>query len=580
MRDDRERLLFVIRVVVIASLALAFVRGVVFKRIETGDEGVNGTMALNMCRSLERAVRPSYIPGGSEDWVRDDLPGIGNTPFHSALLALGGCPLGGWPEGMGLVSFLALVAMLLFTYRFVALWERRAALLTTLLLALSPGLLWQFRLIDFEPVLVAWGMAGTYWIARGELSGRRWHSLLGGACLGLGFLTKLWLVTPFVLASLGVLVTVRIQRRRLALVPVALIVASFLGTASLHLVLVALRSPSDVPLWLTRVYFASFLEQSIGGSKMTGEGVPPEWAQPFWYYPAILYREHFFLVPLLLSSLPALKRRAPAWAGLFAAIGFGLASLILLSLPAIKEPLYILGLLPFLYALAGLGVSALLAREDTPEPRGPLDRRALFVAGLFSAAAMLLMGAAHARGLKRDDITPVYVGAHTLGVGGAWLLAYAAARLDRVWVTPLTGGLSALALAGFGAYDLTTPPPPYKEIAELLRPYTEPLPPGRESFISPQYKVLQLYLFRNGRYWQSFYTALRPEALRASIELGEHCAFVLGPREREEPRLEQLEREIELHAMELSAGLPESARGEYRVFVSRACMPRPRMPPE
>jgi 4-amino-4-deoxy-L-arabinose transferase-like glycosyltransferase len=573
LRDDRARLLFVVRAVVIASLALAFVRGVVFKRIETGDEGVNGTMALNMCRSLELAVRPSYIPGGSVDWVGDDLPGIANTPFHSALLALGGCPLGGRPEGMGLVSFVALVATLLFTYRLVALWERRAALLTTLLLALSPAFLWQFRLIDFEPVLVAWGMAGTYWIARGELSGRRWHSLLGGACLGLGFLTKLWLVAPFVLASLGVLVTVRLQRRRLALVPVALIVAGFLGTASLHLVLVASRSPADVPLWLTRVYFAPFLGQSIGGSKMTGEGVSPEWVHPFWYYPAILYREHFFLIPLLLAALPALKRRAPAATGLLATIGFGLASLIPLSLPAIKEPLYILGLLPFLYALVGLGASALLPGEDTPEPRGFLERRALLVAGFFSAVAMLLIGAAHARGLKRDDITPVYVGAHALGMGGAWLLAYAAARLDRMRATALTGGLSVLALAGFGTYDLMTPPPPYKEIAELLRPYLEPLPPGRESFISPQYKVLQLYLFRHGRYWQSFYTALRPEVLRVGLESGEHCAFVLGPREREEQRLEQLARDIELHALELSAGLPERARGEYRVFVNRACMP-------
>ncbi|WP_375770441.1 glycosyltransferase family 39 protein [Archangium gephyra] len=571
MREHGDRLLFVVRAVVIASLALAFVRGVVFKRIETGDEGVNGTMALNMCRSLELAVRPSYIPGGSEDWAGHDLPGIGNTPFHSALLALGGCPLGGRPEAMGLVSFAALAATLLFTYRLVALWERRAALLTTLLLAISPTVLWQFRLLEMEPVLVAWGMAGTYWIARGELSGGRWHSLLGGACLGLGFLTKLWLVAPFLLASLGLLATVRLQRRRLALGAVALIAAGFLGTASLHLVFVALRSPADVPLWLTQVYFAPFLGQSIGGSKMDGAGVPPGWVHPFWYYPAILYREHFFLVPLLLSALPALKRRAHATAGLLATIGLGLASLIPLSLPAIKESLYILGLLPFLYALAGLGVSALLSGEGTPGPSGGLERRALLIAGLFSAAAVLLIGAAHARGLKRDDLTPVYVGVHALGVGGAWLLAYAAARLDGARAIELAGGLCALSLAGFGAYDFTTPQPPYKEISELLRPYTEPLPPGRESFISPQYKVLQLYLLRNGRYWQSFYTALHPEALEASITSGEHCAFVLGPEEHEDPRLAQLERQLELHAVELSAGLPEGAWGAFRVFVNRAC---------
>ncbi|WP_434300361.1 phospholipid carrier-dependent glycosyltransferase [Corallococcus exiguus] len=571
-RDDDNRLRFVVRVVVIASLALAFARGVVFKRIETGDEGVNGTMALNMCRSLALVVRPSYIPGGSEDWVGFDLPGIGNTPFHSVLLALGGCPLGGRPEAMGLVSFAALAATLCFTYRLVALWERRAALLTTLLLALSPAVLWQFRLMEAEPVLVAWGMAGTYWIARGELTGRNWHSLLGGACLGLGFLTKLWLVTPFVLASLGLLAIVRLQRRQLALVPVACITVGFLATASLHLALVALRSPTDVALWLTQVYFAPFLGQSIGGSKLAGAGVPTEWSHPSWYYPAILYREHFFLCPLLLAALPALKRRAPTAAGLFGAIGFGLASLVPLSLPAIKESLYILGVLPFLYGLAGLGASALFAREGTLNPRRAPARRALRVAGYFSAAAVLLIGAAHARGLKRDDITPVYVGAHALGVGGAWLLAYAAARIERARATALIGGLSALSLAGFGAYELTAPQPPYKEIAEILRPYLEPLPPGHESFISPRYKVLQLYLFRNGRYWQSFYTELRPETLVASIASGEYCAFVFGPEEREDPRLVQMERDIALQALDLSAELPEGARGGFRVFVNRACV--------
>ena len=217
-------------------------------------------------------------------------------------------------------------------------------------------------------------MAGTYWIARGELSGRNWHSLLGGACLGLGFLMKLWLVTPFVLASLGLLAVVRLQRRQLALVPVACITAGFLATASLLLAFVALRSPADVSLWLTQVYFAPFLGQSIGGSKLAGAGVPTQWSHPFWYYPAILYREHFFLFPLLLAALPALKRRATTEAGLLAAIGFGLASLIPLSRPAIKEPLYILGVLPFLYALAGLGVSALFAGEGTLDPQGAPGR--------------------------------------------------------------------------------------------------------------------------------------------------------------------------------------------------------------
>lgn len=67
--------------------------------------------------------------------------------------------------------------------------------------------------------------------------------------------------------------------------------------------------------------------------------------------------------------------------------------------------------------------------------------------------------------------------------------------------------------------------------------------------------VLQLYLFRNGRYWRSFYTDLRTEALIASVTSGEHCAFVFGPEEHEDHRLEQMERDIALRSLDLSAGL-------------------------
>lgn len=573
MRDKPLRRPHPILLVIGASLGFAFLRGVVFKRIEAGDEGVNGTMAMNMCHSLRFLTRPSYIPGGSADWAHVDLSGIANTPFHSALLALGGCPLSGRPEGMGLISFIALTVTLVFTYRLFALWDRRAAVVTTLLLAVSPVVLRLFRLIELEPVLVAWGMAGTYCIARGEMSGRKASSLLGGVCLGFGFLTKLWLVTPFVLASLGLLVQRRIRARRWRAAPVALIVAGFLGAASLHLVYVAARSPGDLTLWLRDVYFAPFVGEGIGGSKMSAAGVPPRWVHPFWYYAAVLYREHFFLVPLILAGLPSLLKRASSLAEPLAAAGGVLLSLILLSIPPVKGPYYILATFPFLYGLAGLGVAALLSRVEAGEdPGGAVDRRARTVAGAFVVVASVAMVGAYLEGLKRDDITLAYVAAHALGLGGALLLVHGVRRLDAARWLDLAGGLAALALTGFVVQDLSAAPaPPYREIAEVLAPYVEARSPERESFVSPNYKVLQLYLFRNGRYWRSYYTDLRPAKIEERVESGDLCGLVIGPEDRRDPGVLEVEHAVAGRMIDLSARLPAEDRQRFRVLANGSC---------
>jgi hypothetical protein len=558
--------------IIFASFTFAFLRGVIFKRLETDDEGVNGIMALNMCHSQRFLTWPSYIPGGLADWSKEDLPAIANTPFHSALLALGGCALG--IEGMGLVSFLSLVATVVFLYRLVALWDRRAALLGATLFVVSPIILWQFRLLELEMVMSAWGLAGTYWIARGELSEKKWLSLLGGACLGFGFLSKLWLVTPFVLASAGLIVAIRIRARVLRVAPVALVIVGFLSVSSLHLAYVALRSPADVSLWLRGVYFSVMIGESIGGHKMSAAGVYPEWVHPFWYYPAILYREHFFTIPILIAGFPSLLKRAKSMVELLAVIAAGLLTLIPLSIPPIKEPLYILATLPFFYALVGLSITALLARIEASEDlSGPLDRWAQRGSGAVSALLTLAIVGAYVKGIKRDDITLAYTFAHACGMFGAWLLMSSAPRLDRTRWTFVATGLFALGLASFVAFDLTHPVPPYKEIAEILRPYLESQPPERESFISPKYKIILLYLFRNGRY----YKELRPEMIPANLASGSLCAVVMGPDERKSAEGPGVERALEGSAIDLRSKLPSRYQGSYRIFVSPACQRAPSM---
>ena len=138
---------------------------------------------------------------------------------------------------------------------------------------------------------------------------------------------------------------------------------TFLLTSSLHLLAVWIWTPEDMTFWLRDIYFSLFAGEGVQGTKLHGDSpdLPANWAHPFWYYFAITYRNHFFLLPLIAMGAPFLPRRVYS---VFSWIVPGIASIFILSAFAIKSSLYVLSATLFIYALAGLCISALLFKTD------------------------------------------------------------------------------------------------------------------------------------------------------------------------------------------------------------------------
>jgi 4-amino-4-deoxy-L-arabinose transferase-like glycosyltransferase len=121
----------------------------------------------------------------------------------------------------------------------------------------------------------------------------RW-AVLGGVAFACGFLSKLWLVSPFVLAAV-LLVLERWYRRRERKMIVGLTVAgiSFLIVASSHLLLVLWMDPSNLPHW-EDIYFVFSMKSRAGGL-----GYDPDmWYRPWWFYLATLFRGSFLRIAL------------------------------------------------------------------------------------------------------------------------------------------------------------------------------------------------------------------------------------------------------------------------------------------
>jgi len=535
--------------VIFAAALFAFFRGVLFKRLEEGDEGTNATMALNMCGSFEGVLHPSYLAGRAADWLTGSLPAMAVTPFHAGLVALAACPSHGSVAAMGLVSFAALAATVFCTFQLFAIWDRTAGLFAALLCAASPVLLLEFRELEMEPALTAFGIAGLLFLARGVKRERALECTVAGALLGLAFLTKLWLAAPPALAGLSLLLALRAPMRLWVAAA-----AGFFLAASLHLGFVALFAPHDLITWLQRIYFAPFIKSGIAGSKLTGQGVPPNWIHPWWYYGVVLYRGHFFLMPLLMGGAPSVwAARARLRAPLFT-LGGGLLGIVLLSFTPVKEPLYMLSAIPLIYGLAGLSLSSVKREGTTPA--------ALKLAAVASVVSVLGLCLAYAKHIKPEDIDATYVAGQALGLLAVNLVLWASTDARR-WVAPLCGSMALLA---FAVIDLRAPVQPFAEIAPLLREAVAHRPQQEADFISPNYRVLGLYLFHNGRYWQSYYQTLATDWQEA-YSTGRICAFVFGP---DDPASKALEPPVAAVATDLTGRLPTWARA-YHVYVNPAC---------
>lgn len=518
-----------------AALLLALVFGYTgllstqLRELHADDEGVNVTMARNMSASQERVLRPSVFPGGRHDWLKEDLPALGNTPFYPGLLALAGTRSG--LMGMGLVPWLSLIATIVFSALLFSQQSTRSGLYSALLLATSPTFLEQALSLEFEPTLTAFCAMGLFFLVRGTRARRLGQCFAGGALLGLGFLTKLWLIAPYALAACGfALVQTTLARERDAH-PLFLrrsLSAALVGfalTAFLHLGLVAALAPGDLPAWIDSVYLGIFSGHGVTGGKLSGAAEYA--ARPVGYYPQVLYDQHFYLLPLVLFGLPALLRRARVHTIGGVAMAFGTwLGVVVLSVPAVKEPLYVLAVAPLWYVLAGACLAELESDSRMFEPANRI-----IVQTVMGIALLVALGRVGWNVAFGDPATLRVALIQALGLSGCALIA-----AEWLWRRSVAGALLLGCASAFGVFAFTS----HRDgsaahernaaLVEALAPALSDADPAYPSFVAPHHKLLMGYLQRTGTDWN----ARAPEALLADPALR---AFVLDREQLANPAL-------------------------------------------
>ncbi len=330
--------------------------GTMWKRSSQHDERVNVIMAENIRAGFEGLVHPSVTPGFSGDWAQEALPALGNTPVYPALLALFA------PSGHAAWLVLGTFALTL-----LGLWlalssaKNGSAAAAVILLSSAPWVVQPFTLLEFEPLVTCLGALGFALVVHARAGNHpRLLGLLGGLCLGLGFATKMWLVLPAWLACLAFFTAcaydrIEDQSSRAAPAWPLVLAGGALGAGS-HLIFVALTAPSDLLLWIERVYLAIFSGAGVTGEKLSVNTQPYASA---WAYVRWLVRDHGALLAPIILGLPALTRRLDGMRRAWLAASLGaLGALVPLSVPVYKEPLYMLPALPFVYLLAGMCVVA------------------------------------------------------------------------------------------------------------------------------------------------------------------------------------------------------------------------------
>jgi hypothetical protein len=377
--------------------------------------------------------------------------------------------------------------------------DPEAGLYTCLLMVCSPALLISFRRIEFEPVLTAMCAAGSYQLARGIWDKQRFRCFLGGVLVGLGFAIKMWLIVPYAFAVIAFCVVEAAAVRSTGMSAglrrsVMVGGIGFVLAASAHLLFVALTSPADLSVWVSSVYLGIFSGHGVTGAKLSALTAYTQKPRSVLYYPLILYRDHFYLLPLCLFGFGELLRVPQVRRSrLLAMIGGALVAVVALSVPAFKDARYVLPTAPFLYALAGLCVAALARSPDKLRPgtRSVVRATMVITAGAFLAVLIAYFVRSPV------EISLAYLLAHALGTGLCLVLG-------ELWIRTRSVTRKVAVLAGLGllvfavAYPRLVEQPPYAALAHVLAPHLRDSEPAAASFIARDSDVLQGYIQRFG----------------------------------------------------------------------------------
>jgi len=254
-----------------------------------------------------------------------------------------------------LPTALASAGVLSLTYRILADRSRAWALLTILLIVLTPQWLEKARAVCLDQLVALVVLATFYLFYRADRDQRPGLRLLVFPLFVLGFAIRgpLGLIEPCAIVSLYWLVTAWCDPQRR---PAAL--RSLIGYGVMGLILLA-------ACWWTLMQLAR-LE---GGETFAAEvwhmqvtGRLDETGKPFWFYLQLGLYRYLPVMPLALLALWAWRREllfspdSPDRRQLLWLAGCGLVILVGLSIPNFKRAYYVVPMVPFLAAIAAFAL--------------------------------------------------------------------------------------------------------------------------------------------------------------------------------------------------------------------------------
>jgi len=264
------------------------------------------------------------------------------------------------------------------------------------------------------------------------------------------------------------------------------------------------------------------------------------------------YRDHFFLAPIFLFGLGSVlsdrtRKRELLWVLLA-----GAAGLIPLSLVKVKEFLYVLSCVVFLYLLAGVFLAALIQRLAATGELDPLSRRlgvgvTLGLLALFPVAWMLHV--------QPDKITGAFVIVHTIILVLMLALFWWARRKPAFPLERLFYAACALFLIGVFGGHLFTRKERDKITSGLIEPYVRNNSPQALSFVASNFRSYQFLTFRKGCYWSELPSTETPETIMARPEFASVRAFIIDSQEEKEPATANWLHWLETHGLEQSASV-------------------------
>src|SRR5271165_5449741 len=467
------------------------------------DEGRYGISALNILNDYHQIAIVSPEPGGVP-W--STWPYMYPTEIAGSILLLG---KNEFAVRVVNVLLMLLTALCIYRLAMLLLKDRTTAMLGSGLFLLNPATIAYARSAMAEPSVVFWGCAAMVAAASYWESGRPGYAALSGIALGLGFLSKLWLILPFG-AAVALLLLPRLPQGKLGSTArdIAIGLVAFLIVAGSHLLLLRLLSPENLKIWLG-TYF-----QSAASTRVGGMGYDPNmWYKPWWFYFGALFKGVFFGLPLLfLGTADLIQRRRYLVLGCAAWL---VGPAFVLSLFKVKEAAYVSQAYPALAILIACGVLPFL------EAAQPVHIALTVLVSMALAAFFFAVGV-----VTRTQFVMMM----------ALYFVYLAAAPAKL-ILPRWRKLAAVA-AALATLLLTdavvvqrhlSRRTHYREIAAYFRPRVGPLQPGTVMFTSPEFAVLGFYLFRQGEYWETFYFHKDDAQFQNELEHGERLFYVVDP---------------------------------------------------